>query len=89
MPHPGEKRLADWGLFFESFAEPGPRVLPVAVGGRPRQARRRARLLDGKAAEQVEVGDPGRGSVLLAEPGQQFVQRQHQVGIFGERMREA
>ena len=86
MPHPGEKRLADSGLFFERVAEPGPRVLPVAVGHRPRQAQRRARFLDGEPAEQVQESEPGRGRVFLPESGQQFVQRQDQVGVLGKRL---
>ena len=32
MPHPGEKCLADFELFSQSLAEPGPGVLPVPVG---------------------------------------------------------
>jgi hypothetical protein len=32
MPHPGEKRLTEFELFFQSLAEPGPGVLPVTVG---------------------------------------------------------
>jgi hypothetical protein len=32
----------------------------------------------------VKVCDPGRGGVFLPEPGEQFVQRQDEVGILGE-----
>ena len=40
-----------------------------------------ARLLDGKPGEQVELSDPRRNRVLLPEPGEQFIQRQDEVGI--------
>ncbi len=53
MPHPGEKCLADCGLFFQRVPEPGPRVLPVAVGNRPQEIQRLARLIDGKSSEEV------------------------------------
>ena len=84
MPHPGEKCLTDFELFFQGLAEPGPGVLPVSVGHRPGEPQRLARLLDGKPAEQVEVSDLCRGGVFLPEPGEQFVQRQDEVGILGE-----
>jgi hypothetical protein len=81
MPHPGEKCLTEFELFFQSLAEPGPGVLPVSVSHRPGKPQRLARLLDGKPGEQVELSDPRRNRVLLPEPGEQFIQRQDEVGI--------
>jgi len=65
MPHPAEKCLTDFELFFQGLAEPGPRILPVSVGRRPGEPQRLARLLDGKAAEQVKVRDPRGGRIFL------------------------
>ncbi len=73
MPHPGEKCLAQSKLFFQCLAEPGPRVLPVPVGHRPRQPERLARLLDGEPSEKVKLSNPRRGSVFLSETGKQLV----------------
>ncbi len=56
-------------LFLQRVAEPGPRVLPVSVGDRPRDPQRRARLLNGKPAEQVEVGNLRRRGVFRSESG--------------------
>ena len=84
MPRPWEKRLAVSELFFERLAEPGPRVLPVPVGGRPGEPQRLARFRDGDPTEQVQVRDPRRGGVFLPETAEQFVQRQDEVGILGE-----
>jgi hypothetical protein len=84
MPHLVEKCLAHCELFFQGLPEPGPRVLPVPVSHRPRKPQRLPRLLDGKAAEQVQLRDLRRGSVLLPKSGEQFVQRQNEVGILGE-----
>ena len=81
MPRPGEKCLTEFELFFQSLAEPGPGVLPVSVSHRPGKPQRLARLLDGKPGEQVELSDPRRNRVLLPEPGEQFIQRQDEVGI--------
>ena len=83
-PIQGKSVSRDSELFFQGLAEPGPRVLPVPVGDRPREPQRLARLLDGEPAEQVEVSDLRRGGVFLPEAGEQFVQRQDEVGILGE-----
>ena len=87
MPHPGEKCLTEFELFFQGLAEPGPRILPVPVGHRPGEPQRLARLFDRKSSEQVELRDLCGGGVFLTEPRQQFVQRQDEVGILGERNR--
>ena len=87
MPHPGEKCLTEFELFFQSLAEPGPGVLPVSVSHRPGKPQRLARLFDGKSSEQVELRDLCGGGVFLPEPRQQLVQRQDEVGILGERNR--
>jgi hypothetical protein len=84
MPHPGEKCLAHFELFFQTLAEPGPRVLPVSVGHRPGEPQCLARLLDGEPAEKVKVSYPRRGGVFLAETGEQLIQRQHEVGVLRE-----
>ena len=84
MPHSRKKCLAVSGLFFESVAEPGARVLPIPVGHGPRHPQRGTGLLDREPAEQVEVSDLGRGRVFIAESGQQLVQRQDEVGVLGE-----
>jgi hypothetical protein len=34
----------------------------------------------------VQVSDPGRSRVFLPKPGQQFIQRQDQVGVLGKRI---
>ena len=68
MPHPGEKCLTEFELFFQSLAEPGPGVLPVPVGHRPGEPQRLARLLDGKPAEQVELCHLCGGGIFLTEP---------------------
>ena len=85
MRHLREKCLALWELFFQRHAEPGPRVFPVAVGDGPGEAQHLARFFDRQTAEQVQVGQSRRGIVLLGQPGEQFVQRQEQIRIFGER----
>ncbi len=84
MPRPGEKCLAQSKLFFQCLAEPRPRVFPVPVRDRPREAERLARLLDGEPPEKVKLSDPRRGSVFLPESGKQLVDRQHEVGIKSE-----
>ena len=84
MPHPGEKCLTEFELFFQSLAEPGPRILPVPVGDRPGEPQRLARLLDRKSSEQVELRHLCGDGVFLPEPRQQLVQRQDEVGILGE-----
>ncbi len=58
MPHPREKCLTEAGLFFQGLAEPGPRVLPVPVGDRPREPHGLVRVRDENAAEQAEVSGP-------------------------------
>ena len=85
MPHPGEKCLTEFELFFQGLAEPGPGVLPVPVSHRPGKPQRLARLFDRKSSEQVELRDLCGGGVFLTEPRQQLVQRQDEVGILGER----
>ena len=79
MPHPGEKCLTEFELFFQGLAEPGPGVLPVSVSHRPGKPQRLARLLDGEPGEQVELSDARRNRVLLPEPGEQFIERQDEV----------
>ena len=87
MPHPGEKCLTEFELFFQGLAEPGPGILPVSVSHRPGKPQRLARLFDRKSSEQVELRHLRGGGVFLPEPRQQFVQRQDEVGILGERNR--
>ncbi len=84
MPHPGEKCLAHFELFLQGLAKPGPRVLPIPVCDRPGKPQNSARLLDREAAEQVELSDPGCASVFRAKTGEFVIQRQDEVGIFGE-----
>jgi hypothetical protein len=85
MPHPGEKCLTEFDLFFQGLAEPGPRILPVSVGDRPGEPQRLARLFDRKSSEQVELRQLCGVVVFVTEPRQQLVQRQNEVGILGER----
>ena len=84
MPHPGEKCLAHCELIFQGRAEPRPRVLPVSVGNCPGKTQCLARFLDGEPPEQVDLSDPRCSGVFLPESGQQFVQRQDEIGILGE-----
>ncbi len=85
MLHPREKCLAQSQLFFfEGCAEPGPGVLPVPVGDGPRNPKCLGSSLNGETAEQVELSDLGGIGVFLAESGQQLIQRQDEIGIFGE-----
>ena len=84
MPHFGEKCLADSELFFQGVSKPGPRILPVPVSDGAGDPQHLARLLDGEAAEQVEMSDPRCRSVFLPESGEQFVKRQDEGGVFGE-----
>ncbi len=62
IPHPE--------LFFQSRAEPGPRVLPVPVGYRARKPQRCARLLDGESTEKVKFRDLRRFCVFFFETGE-------------------
>ncbi len=84
MPHPGKKCLAHSELFFQSLAEPRPRVLPVPVGDRPGEPQCLARLLDREPTEEVEVSDPRRGGVFHSETREQLIERQDEVGVLGE-----
>ena len=84
MPRPAGKRLARPGLFPQRLAEPGPGVLPVPVVCRPRGPQGLPGVRDGQPAEQVEVGDLGRGRVVRREAGERVVQRQDEVGVGGE-----
>jgi hypothetical protein len=59
-------------------------VLPVPAGDGPRGPRRRAGFLDKEPAEPVQVGELGRRGVLPGGSGQEFVQRQDQIGILGQ-----
>lgn len=76
MPRPGEKCIADSGLFFERLAEPGAGVLPVPVCNRPRHSQRRSRLFHLQPAEQVQLRDLSGGRVFRLEPAEEVVQRQ-------------
>ena len=84
MPRSGEKCLAQSKLFFQSLAEPRPRVLPVPVGDRAGKPERLARLWDGEPPEKVQLSDPRRGSVFLPKKGKQLVDRQDEIGIQSE-----
>lgn len=73
-------------LFFESISKPRPSIFPIPVGDRPRNFQQIARLLDGKAAEQVQMRNLGGGFVFLHEPVQKVVERQDKVWVFNQRI---
>ena len=70
-PRPSSRtRIPHPELFFQSRAEPGPRVLPVPVGYRARKPQHCARLLDGESTEKVKFRDLRRFCVFFFETGE-------------------
>lgn len=81
MPRSEENRLVDFELFFQRVSKPRPGVLPIAIGDRSRDLERFARFFDRKTPKEVKLGDFCGGRVFEPQLGQEFVQRQDEIGI--------
>ena len=84
MPRSGEKCLADFELFSQGLAEPGPGVLPVPVGHRPGEPQRRRPPPRRRARRTGAVGRPVRRRRLPPRAGSAVRPATGEVGILGE-----
>src|SRR5262249_38914252 len=60
--------------------QPGPRELPMPIGGRPGQPEGGGRLLDGEPGEVPELDKLAGHRVVPGQPGQGFIQGQEAIG---------